>query len=252
MHPWETLLPWKSKEMKCCLYEMPYVAAPIRVLGDIIMNSTPYARLPTDAPTRARTLFSDSWVMRFIRDPSCHIKTPTWNFYKEIYKWRGGPETDYLLRFLRSPAKSTSSVSASRLRSDSLSWERASGSQRNKLTARKGMLSNQSWLTCITPTAFLVSWVLQPIEGVTSLGTDFEKHAIWQGSVEEPAAKEFVARKVRTIKWSKVQRTIWNAIKCKERLRSHPAAVVRQAPFNLIHEFGNPFGIPFPGCTALT
>jgi hypothetical protein len=87
---------------------------------------------------------------------------------------------------------------------------------------------------------------------VTSLGTDFEKYVIWQGSFEEPAAKDFVARKVHTIKWNKVQGTIWNAIKCKECLKSHPAAVVRQATINLIHEFGNPFGIPFLDCTALT
>jgi hypothetical protein len=32
----ETLLPWKSKGKKCCLYETPYVAAPVRVLGDVI------------------------------------------------------------------------------------------------------------------------------------------------------------------------------------------------------------------------
>jgi hypothetical protein len=36
------------------------------------------------------------------------------------------------------------------------------------------------------------------------LGTDFEKRDIWQGFVEEPAAKDFVARKVHTIKWNKV------------------------------------------------
>ncbi len=39
---------------------------------------------------------------------------------------------------------------------------------------------------------------------MTLLGTDFEKRAIWQGSVEEPAAKDFVARKVHTIKWNEV------------------------------------------------
>jgi hypothetical protein len=105
----------------------------------------------------------------------------------------------------------------------------------------------------VTPTALLVSWVLRPIKGVTSLGTDFEKHAIlWQGSDEEPAAEDFEARKVRTIEWNEVQGTIWNAIKCEEPLRSYPAAVVRQATINLIHKFGNPFGIPFLGCTALT
>jgi hypothetical protein len=87
---------------------------------------------------------------------------------------------------------------------------------------------------------------------MTSIGTDFEKHAEWQGYVEEPAVKDFVVRKVRTIEWTKVQGTIWNAIKCKEGLKSCPAAVVRQAKINLIHEFGNPFGIPFPSCTALT
>ena len=34
---------------------------------------------------------------------------------------------------------------------------------------------------------------------MTYLGTDFETHAIWQGYVEDPAAKDFVARKARTI-----------------------------------------------------
>jgi hypothetical protein len=86
----------------------------------------------------------------------------------------------------------------------------------------------------------------------TFLGTDFEKHAKWQGSVEEPAAKDFVARKVRTIKENKMLGTSWNAIRCEERLRSCPAAVIRQASINLIHEVGNPLGIPVPGCTALT
>jgi hypothetical protein len=68
---------------------------------------------------------------------------------------------------------------------------------------------------------------------MTFLGTDFEKRAKWQGSVEEPAAKDFVARKVCTIEWNKVQGTIWNMIKCKERLISHPEVVIRQATINL-------------------
>ena len=40
-----------------------------------------------------------------------------------------------------------------------------------------------------------------------SLGTDFETHAIWQGYIEDPAAKFFVARKARTIALSEVQGT---------------------------------------------
>jgi hypothetical protein len=75
------------------------------------------------------------------------------------------------------------------------------------MTVRKGMLSNQPQLTCVTPTALLGSWVLQPIEGMMFLGTDFEKRAKWQGYVEGPAAKDFVARKVRTIELTKVQGT---------------------------------------------
>jgi hypothetical protein len=66
-----------------------------------------------------------------------------------------------------------------------------------------------------------------------SLGTDFEMHAKWQGSIEEPAVKDFVARKVHTIELNKVQGTSWNAIKCKERLGSHPEAVLRHATINL-------------------
>jgi hypothetical protein len=98
----------------------------------------------------------------------------------------------------------------------------------------------------ITPTALLRSWELQPIEGITSLGTDFEKRAKWQGSLEEPAAKDFIARKVRTIEWNKLQGTICNMIKCKERLRSHPEAVVRQATINLHLRAWKSLGDSFP------
>jgi hypothetical protein len=58
-------------------------------------------------------------------------------------------------------------------------------------------------------------------------------HATWQGYVEVPAAKDFVARKVRTFALSEVQGTHWNAIKCQERLGNRPEAVVRQATINL-------------------
>ncbi len=40
---------------------------------------------------------------------------------------------------------------------------------------------------------------------MTSLGTDFEMHATWQGYIEDLAAKDFLARKARTIALSKVQ-----------------------------------------------
>ncbi len=83
----ETLLPWKSKDKKCCLCEMTYVAAPIWVLGDVIatfsaLRATSYRR------TYKSQIFFGSWVTHFWRDPSCHIETPTWNSYKEVYEWK--------------------------------------------------------------------------------------------------------------------------------------------------------------------
>jgi hypothetical protein len=42
---------------------------------------------------------------------------------------------------------------------------------------------------------------------MTFLRTDFEMHAIWQVYVEDPAAKDFVARKAHTITLSKAQGT---------------------------------------------
>jgi hypothetical protein len=108
------------------------------------------------------------------------------------------------------------------------------------------MLSNQPRLMCVTPTALLGSLVLQPIEGMTSLGTDFKTHIKWQGSIEEPAAKDFIARKVRTIEWNKVQGTSWNVIKCEEHLRSHPEAVIRQATINFYSRFWKSLWDSFP------
>jgi hypothetical protein len=55
--------------------------------------------------------------------------------------------------------------------------------------------------------ALLCHWGRQLLEDVTSLGTDVETHAIWQGYVEDPAAKDFVARKARTITLNKARGT---------------------------------------------
>jgi hypothetical protein len=52
-----------------------------------------------------------------------------------------------------------------------------------KDSPKKGTLSGQPRLMRVTPTALLGSWVLQLIKDMTSLGTDFETHANWQGYV---------------------------------------------------------------------
>jgi hypothetical protein len=56
----ETLPQWTSKDKKCFLYETPYVAAPVRVLADVIAKAMPYKRIYLDAPTRTRNF---SWFM---------------------------------------------------------------------------------------------------------------------------------------------------------------------------------------------
>ncbi len=40
-----------------------------------------------------------------------------------------------------------------------------------------------------------------------SLGTDFEMHAIWQGYIEDPTAKDFVVMKAHTIALSEARGT---------------------------------------------
>jgi hypothetical protein len=117
---------------------------------------------------------------------------------------------------------------------------------KNQDDPKKRTLSDQSQLTRLTPTVLLGSWVLQPIKDVTSFGTDFKMHAKWQRSVEETAAKDFFARKVRTIKLNKVQGTHWNANKCKEHLGSHPEAVVRQATISLDSQVWKSLGDSLP------
>ncbi len=76
------------------------------------------------------------------------------------------------------------SISASRLRSDASSWENNLRNPKDQDDHKKGTLSDQPRLTRVTPTALLACWVLQLIKGMMSLGTDFEMHAKWQGSIE--------------------------------------------------------------------
>ena len=71
---------------------------------------------------------------------------------------------------------------------------------------KKRTLSDQPHISRITSMALLCHWGQQLLEDMTSLGTDFESHAIWQGYVEEPAAKDFVARKACTIALREAQK----------------------------------------------
>jgi hypothetical protein len=61
------------------------------------------------------------------------------------------------------------------------------------------MMGDQPRLSRITSTELLCRWGRKLLEDMMSVVTDFEMHAIWQGYIEDPAAKDFVARKVCTI-----------------------------------------------------
>jgi hypothetical protein len=65
---------------------------------------------------------------------------------------------------------------------------------------------------------------------MASFVTDFETHAIWQGYVEDPIAKDFKTLKARTIALSKARGS------CHRTSNNQP-----------IHEFGYPFGDSIPG-----
>ncbi len=239
----ETLLLWKSKDMKCCLYKTPYVAVPVRVLDDVIVKPMPYEQIPLDAPTRTRN-FSWFTIEEFFKRPVLSYQDSY-----VIFLWGGlrakvVPErTTYSVTWGVSQ-RVPSSVSSSILCSDASSWAEASGTLKIKLT--KGTLGNQPQFMRVTPSVLLGSWVLQPIKDVTSLRTNLKTHAKWQGSVEEPAAKDFVVRKVRTIELNEVQGTHWSANKCKERLGNCPEAVVRQATIILYSRVWKSLGDSLP------
>ncbi len=137
MHLGETLLPWKSKSKKCCLYETPYVAAPIWVLGDII------AKFSALRATSYRQTYKSQFV--FLVHEWC-ISEETFLVISRLLRQiftrgsmsKSGTVKDYLSR-LRSSAKSTFKwPSANRLSSDTSSWAKASGTLKIKMTTRKG------------------------------------------------------------------------------------------------------------------
>ncbi len=77
----------------------------------------------------------------------------------------------------------------------------------NPEECKKGTLSDQPQLLRVTSMALLSHWGRQLLKDMKSLGTGFEMHAIWQEYIEDPAAKDFVARKACTIALSKAQGT---------------------------------------------
>ncbi len=102
----ESLLLWKSKDKKCCLYEMPYVAAPIWVLGDVIAK---FSALPVTSYRHTyKSLISFLVHKRHVSEEMGLI---IFRLLCEILTRRStsksGTKKDYFLHYLRSPAKIT-------------------------------------------------------------------------------------------------------------------------------------------------
>jgi hypothetical protein len=104
MRPWETLLPWKSKEISAVSTRCPTLQHPYKYQGDVIANSMPYMQFSTDAPTRARNSFFGSRVTRFVRDPPRHIETPTWISTRRSTS-KGGTRNGLLIALLEESRK---------------------------------------------------------------------------------------------------------------------------------------------------
>ncbi len=185
-----------------------------------------------------------SRVTCFCGDPSHHIKTLMCIFSDEVceQKWYQKGLLIVLVEFRSSTSKC--------LIKDTLLWHGVMSTNLKKPEVqddpKKGILSNQPQLMHVTPTALLGSCEWKPIKDMTFLVTDFETHAYRQGSIEEPAAKDHVVRKARTIALSKAQGSHWNGIKCVEHLGNRPEAVIRQVTINLNSQVWRSLGDSMP------
>ncbi len=181
----------------------PTLLHPYEYQGDVIPNSTPYPQLPTDSPTRDRISFFLFTSDVFWKRPVLSYQDSYVNFYEEVYeqKWyqkrttyrvSWGVTQEYLKRLY----KQTPLWLVIKSRSLRIPEEQDDRKKRDV---------EQSAPTHVRHTNYTPMQLGNTANrSKTFLGTDFEKRAKWQGSVEESAAKDFVVRTVRTIEWNEV------------------------------------------------
>ncbi len=97
----------------------------------------------------------------------------------------------------------------------------------------KGMLSDQPRLSCITSTALLCCWGRSRSKIWRPSWLTLRHMPYGRGTLRIPLQRILQRGRPALSPWAKREE-----------------AVIRQATINLIHEFGNPLGIPYPSCTA--
>ncbi len=205
LHLGETWLPWKSKDKKClrCSTHLSIRWCHRKIL----------------CPTRDFLQMHLQETVFFWFTSDTFLKRPVLSYQNSYVKFLwGGLQAKVVLERTTYCAcgdlqRVPSSVSVSRLRPDTLSWAKPLRNPTDQDDCKKGTLKDQPRLTRITPTVLLGSRVLQPIKDMMSLGTDFETHAKWPGSIEELAAKDFCCKEGPHYQ---IKQSARNPLECKQ------------------------------------
>ncbi len=133
----ETLLPWKSKDKKCCLYETPYIAALIWVLGDVIAKFSALRRTSYRCTYKSQIFF---WFTsnKFLKRPVLSFQDSYVKFLPGGLQAKVVPERTTYCITSGVPQRVPSSVSASNSALTRCHEQNASGTLKIKMTARKG------------------------------------------------------------------------------------------------------------------
>ncbi len=209
-----------------------------------LQNSTPYARLPTDAPTRASFFLVHKW--RISKETRLVILRLLPEISTRRSMSKSGTGKDYLLHYLRSPAKSTFKGLCKQtplwlvvMRKEPQEPWRTRRPQERDVEQSAPTHAHHTHCASRQPGTTADRRYEVPRDWI-------QEACQMAGVLWGTCCKGFCARKVRTIKLNKVHGTSWNAIKCKEHLRSCPEAVVRQATINLYSRVWKSLGDFFP------
>ncbi len=240
----ETLLPWKSKDKKWCLYKTLYVTAPIWVLGDII------AKFYALCMTFYRRTYN-SW------------------FFFLVHEWCVSEETRLVISRLLCKMTTRRSTSKRGTKKDYLLHMRSP----TKSTFKHLCKQTPLWLVVMSkmpqePWRSRWPWEMDVEQAAPTharhthcasrqLGTTADRRYdvpwVWLWDACPMArvrwgtrCKGFCSKEGSTTVSNKVQGTNWNIIKCKERLWSCPEAVVRQATINLDSRLWKSLGDSLP------